>query len=299
MSVQPIVAPGVPNYATETPYITVAEFLAEPTGVDVSQLIPAGSSLSNTAALARLIARASSQADDLCFKKLAATVDVEAGDYRLRSDGTIWVPVAYKPIVQVNAVSLGLYAGATAAMSDLSGLDVGEKLVKIPVTSASLPAVSGSIPRVPSRRGTIHAIVTYVNGYAVTTLSAAASANASSVSVRSSLGIVAGLPMTLSDDANTESVIVDASYVPGSLTVPTATPLQFAHGQGAALSALPGAIKDAVILLVASRIKMRGAEAVQMGAITSEPSKPQPTMPGGTSELAQAKELLRPFARAR
>lgn len=298
MSVQPIIAPGVPNYATETPYITVAEFLAEPTGVDVTQLVPQGSSMSNEAALARLIARASSQADDLCFKKLAATVDVEAGDYRLRSDGTIWVPVAYKPIVQVNSVSLGLYAGATTAMTDLSGLDVGTKLVKIPVCGLS-PALTGSTPRAPSRRGTIHAIVTYVNGYAVTTLSGPANAAASQVTVRSALGIVAGLSMTLSDDANTESVVVGAGYVPGSLTVPTVTPLQYAHTTGAALSAIPGAVKDAVILLVTSRIKMRGAEAVQMGSINAEPSKPQPTMPGGTSELAQAKELLKPFARAR
>lgn len=294
---QPAVAPYVPTYATETSYITVDEYLAEPTGVDTSQLVPEGSADDNRAALARVIARASSQADSICRKPLAATVDVQSGEYRVRADGTIWVPVDYAPIVQVNAISLGWSQGAMAAMTDLSGVRVERKLVKIPVAGAGA-SWNGS-PRVSSRRGFIFADVTYVNGWAVTATSQASLAGASSLSLAGSLGIAAGLRLSIADGANTESTTVGASYVPGSLTVPTAAPLLYAHGAGVSVSALPGAGKDAVILLTSSRIKLRGAEAVQMGSISAEPSAPQPTMPGGTSEYNQAVELLKPLRRAR
>jgi len=39
MAVVPAVAPYVPTYASESPYITAAEYLAEPTGVDTSKLV--------------------------------------------------------------------------------------------------------------------------------------------------------------------------------------------------------------------------------------------------------------------
>jgi hypothetical protein len=275
----------------------VDEYLAEPTGVDTSQLVPGGSVNDNRAALARVIARASSQADEICRKPLAATVDIQSGEYRIRSDGTIWVPVDYAPIVQVNAISLGWSQGSMAAMTDLSGVRVERKLVKIPVAGAGSNWTG--TPRVPSRRGYIFADVTYVNGWVVTTTSQASLAGASLLNLTASLGVAAGLRVVVADGANTETVTVGSGYVSGSLTVPTAAPLQYAHGSGVSFSALPGAAKDAVILLTSSRIKMRGAEAVQMAAITSEPSKPQPTMPGGTSELAQAKDMLLRFRRAR
>ncbi|HWU23647.1 MAG TPA: hypothetical protein VN088_19065 [Nocardioides sp.] len=295
----PAVAPYVPSYATETPYITVDDFLAEPTGVDVTQLVTDGSEADNRAALARLIARASSQADDICRKKIAATVDVQAGSFRRREDGTIWVPVDYAPIVQVNAVELGLYAGATTAMGDLSGLDVGTKLVKIPVWGLGFGAGFAAARRAPAGPGSVYAKVTYVNGFAVTTTAAASAAGDSQLLVRSALGVAPGLSVTVSDGASTESIVVGDEYVSGSLTVPTAMPLLYAHTADVAVSALPGAIKDAVILLTTSRIKLRGAEAVQMGSISAEPSSPTPTMPGGATELAQAKDLLLPFRRAR
>lgn len=294
----PAVAPYVPTYATETPYITVDEYLAEPTGVDTSQLVPDGSVDENRAALARVIARASSQADDICRKPLAATVDVQSGEYRIRSDGTIWVPVDFKPVVQVNAVSLGYAQNAMTAMTDLSGVRPERKLIKIPIRG-SIGTAPVDSPRVFARRGYIYADVTYVNGYTVTTTSGPSVAGASAFSVVNSLGLAPGLRLTIADGASTETVTVGAGYASGSLAVPTAAPLLFAHGQGAAVSALLGAGKDAVILLTSSRIKLRGAEAVQMGTITAEPSAPQPTMPGGTSEYNQAVELLKPLRRAR
>lgn len=293
----PAVAAYVPTYATETSYITVDEYLAEPTGVDTSQLVPDGSAADNRAALARVIARASSQADDICRKPLAATVDVQSGEYRIRSDGTIWVPVDYAPIVQVNSVSLGWSQGSMALLPDLSGVRVERKLVKIPV--AVTPANWRSTPASPARRGYVYADVEYVNGWAVTTTAQASLAGASVLDLTGALGIAAGLRLSISDGAGSENATVGSSYVPGSLTVPTAAPLGFAHDAGVSVSALPGAAKDAVILLTSSRIKLRGAEAVQMGSISAEPSAPQPTTPGGTTELAQAKELLLPFRRAR
>lgn len=295
--VAPAVAPYVPTYATETPYITVAEFLAEPTGVDTTQLVPGGTTVEQQAALARVIARASSQADNLCRKLIAATVDVQSGEYRIRRDGTIWVPANYAPVVQVNAVSLGYAQGAMVPLTDLSGVRPERKLIKIPACGVTATWVS--TPRTPARRGWIYADVTYVNGYAVTTSSGAVLAGASALPLVGVLGVVPGLPLVVSDGASTESVAVDSSYVIGSSSVPLTAPLQFAHAKGVAVSAVPGAVKDAVILLTASRIKTRGAEAVQMGSISAEPGPPQATMPGGTTEYNQAVELLKRLRRAR
>jgi hypothetical protein len=182
-------------------------------------------------------------------------------------------------------------------VSDLSGVRVERKLVKIPV--AGVPSGWSANPSSPARSGFLYADVEYVNGWAVTVTSAQAAAGASSFAAAGALGLAPGLRLTIADGANTESVTVGPSYAAGALTVPTVTPLAFAHDAGVAVSALPGAVKDAVILLTSSRIKLRGAEAVQMGSITSEPSAPQPTMPGGTTELAQAKDLLLRFRRAR
>src|SRR6476660_2780256 len=95
----PALAPYVPTYATRVPYLTAEEYLAAPTGVDPSALIPGGSANANLAALTTVIRKASNYADSLCYQVLAATLDTQVGEYRIRPDCTIRVKLDYSPVV--------------------------------------------------------------------------------------------------------------------------------------------------------------------------------------------------------
>lgn len=290
----PAVAPWVPTYATYASYVTVADFLAEPTGVDTTQLLPGQDAAANKASLARVIARASSQADNICRQVLGATVDVQSGTYRVR-DGSIGIPVPYTPLIQVNSVLVGSGPSSLAPVLDLSGVRFEQKVAWIPLGGVQWPGSSRWC--VPGARGRVYAQMTYVNGHANTLTAASSLAGVSSLPVGNPLGIFPGLPMTVYDSASTEPVTVSSSYVLGSTTVPLAAPTGFAHAAGVSVSALPPFVRDAVFLLTASLIKVRGAEAFTMDAIMQQPGKTQPTDPGGTTEYNDAKALLSPLMR--
>jgi hypothetical protein len=296
----PVSAPFAPSYATYTPYISPAEFLAEPTGVDTSQLIPRNSSpTAQTAALVRIIGRASSWADQICRKVLAATLDVQSGEYRVRPDGTIRVPVDNTPLIQVVNVSTGWAVGQMLPLADLSGCRLGPKVVRIPVTCAA--GVPGPRGAAASRPGWVFADVTYVNGWAHAPSTAAVSAGAVSLTVLNPLGVFPALPLTVYDGTSggldTEQVIVASTYTGGPV-VPLVAPLLSAHPAGVSVSALPGFVREAVIRLTCELIKTRGSNAYVM------PSGPgrnitrmEPTMPGAGEDYDIALELLEPLRR--
>lgn len=303
--VSPVIAPIAPSYATYTPYITAADFLAEPTGVDTSQLIPAGSNLTEAAALARLVANASSEADRICQKVLAATLDVESRTYRVQREGTIHVPLPFGPVISVNNVVTGFTANTMTALSDLSGTRFEGNVAIIPVPCASpLGFRFSPNPAAYARSGRIFADVTYVNGWAHSTLSAATLANAQSITPKSVVGFVPGLPFTLYDGVNTESAQVAPSYVVGAATVPLVSPLVNAHAAGITVSALPPFVRQSVIALAKWLAKTKGTKAIVMPSISgrtvsSGRAKPQKTEPDGDEDYAQAERDLLTLKRAR
>ena len=280
----PVFAPDAATYATRTPYITAAEFTEAGTGVDVSQLVPAGATGDQSKALERVIRQASAWADSLCYKVLAATTDTQAGRYMVR-DGVCRVPVKYSPVIEVTGISQGCNGWSLTPLSDLSQVAIASpKIVEF-----ALPCYSG-------RR---FVTVTYVNGWTCTTLAAAAALNATTVTLASNLGVYPGLPLTIDDGANTELVTVDSSYVPGaSGAVPLSAPLASAHAVGVAASAIPPDVKRAVIALTACLIKTRGSEAFVMQSMTSPPSKTDLSESGGIEDFEIASDLLEPYRRA-
>lgn len=294
----PVVAPSVPTYATYTSYITPEEFQFAPNGVDVTQLIPGGSPEDNAVALSQVIARASSEADRICQKTLAATVDVEAGRYRIGRDGFVRVPVPYAPLIQVNDVSVGAGPGQLTPLADLSNIEFEAGTV------AAIPLSSGFNPGLPptfagARDGRLYVQVTYINGYACTLTAGTTAPGATSITVVSALGIVPGLALTLYDGAASEPVIVDGSYQLGSTTVPLRAPLANAHAEGVSVSALAPWVKQALIDLTSSMIKLRGAEAFAMSSIDQQPAQTQPSTPGGVEEQARAEIALRSLGRVK
>jgi len=298
--VTPVVAPYVPTYASYTPYITGQDFLNEPTGVDTSQLIPQGSQLSQEAALARLVANASSEADRICQKVLAATLDIESGEYRIRRDGTIWVPVPYSPLISVNAVSIGYSVANMAAMSDLSGIRPVRNVARIPVPSApSLAFAFNPKPAAFAQSGWVFADVSYVSGWAHSTLVGSVTAGATSVTPANALGFVPGLPFTVYDGQNTEPAVVGAGYTVGSPVVPLAAPLVHAHDVGTTVSALPPFVREAVIRLAAWLVKTRGSEAIVVSSVGGQPSQTQQIDLGGSPDYKEAERALLNLKRSR
>lgn len=308
--VTPVVAARVPSYATYTPYITAQDFLNEPTGVDTSQLIPAGSSLTETAALTRLCANASSEADRICQKVLAATLDVESGMFRVQRDGTIRVPLPFGPVISVNGVSIGFSASTMTPMTDLTGIKIIRNVAYIPVPTPPPLAYQFS-PNLAAYApaGWVYADVSYVNGWAHSTLTASTLANATQVTPLNVLGFVPNLPFTLYDGQNTEGAQVASGYVLGASPVPLATGLLYAHTASAAapltVSALPPFARLAVVTLAKWLAKTKGTKALVMPSIqgrtvAAAQVKTQATGdPGADADYKQAVRDLLSLKRAR
>ena len=114
--------------------------------------------------------------------------------------------------------------------------------------------------------------------------------------VADSTAIYAGTMLNIVDGRYNEQVTVSA--ISGN-TVTLSSGLQNAHAVGVGVHAMPGAVKQAAILVTTALIKARGQGAIvppsMSGAssLTSDQSKP------GNNELSQAMTILKSFARRR
>jgi hypothetical protein len=98
---------------------------------------------------------------------------------------------------------------------------------------------------------------------------------------------------------HSETVTVASTYVPGAAVVTLAAALQFAHVAGTAVSALPPAVRQAVVSLTSALIKRRGGESIVLSAIQEEPSRKTIGEPGMTADEEHAYRILAPFRRTR
>lgn len=303
----PTSGPALPvyvlDYAASLPYLTRQEYLNDPNGVDISDLVPNGSPAQQAAALDATIMRASSWADSICNQMLAASIDVVDGYFRVRADSTVQVPVEETPIIAVTGVNWGWKAGPAnvVALTDLGSLWIQRKVVQIPLfqsTNVTTPRAFGY-----GTANQVYVAVQYVSGYANTRLSATVAAGSSTLPVVSAAGIVKGLSLTVSDGANTEDVQVASSYVFGSLSVPLVSPTTLLHTVSSdldvAVTALPDTVKQAVSFLTTCLVKVRGTEAFTMDTIPSTPTTQTITEAGGSVDYQAAQDMLSSFTRVR
>lgn len=285
-----------------TPYLTVAEFKQAPTAIDYNNLVVGSTDPAvQDAELANVIARASSWVDTYCNQILGATTDTENQRVRMRSDGTVAIHPRYWPILAVTNLSLG---GQPNLMYSVPNPAVGwieDQSFIYPWNTASLNYSSQGplqfgMPSSP--RAQMYASITYVNGYASTLLAASVSLGASSLTVANGVGLLPNSMVTIYDGLNTENVTVASTYTFGSTTVPLAAPLSHAHSAGVSISALPPSIKEATILATTAFLKVRGDNSLTM-AVTNAPSMAVADSQRFGSDLAIAKELLKPFRRIR
>jgi hypothetical protein len=287
----PIVpAPDVGTYSTQTQYVTVKEFLAAPTGLDVSSLVVGGNVAQNQHALEMQLQRASAWVDNYCQQTIAATVDIQAGQYRVsRVQGlgsVVKVPLDFTPVIAISDVQVGYTPSGMSELSDLSNVWIGRKVVTIPITTYG---------------DRVFAQVQYVNGYANTALTVAPAAGAMSLTVASALGIMPGQGLSVQSATNAETVTIDPSWVPSNtainVSVPLTTPLVSAYSIGDTVTAFPQDIKQAVILVAKSLILTKGSQAITIPTYNGQPSHIQAQTPTVSNDMDMAKDLLSSYRR--
>lgn len=297
-----ITPPYVTTYATQNPYITVAEFLNAPTGTDVTQLVPAGGTLTNSQALANLIRRASGWADSLCKQKLAATVDTKAGKFRVSFDGLVRVPLPFFPVLAIASISVGWSPSTMAALDTTLLPDVwpdADNILTIPVRgTAAARYYNNAYSGLPDD---MYVNVQYVNGWADTQLTAAAAAGATSLTVGTALGVNPGQTLYLYSGTTGEPVTVAASFTPtttpGTTTIPLTGPTANAYAAGDTLTGMPQELKQAVIFLTSVLIKTRGAESIVMQSMHGQPMQTEKMEGGAGDDWEAAVDLLDAFKR--
>lgn len=294
-----VVAPFALSYTNRIPYITPAEFGAAPTGLDLSNLVEGGTGPAQTTALVELIARASAKADNYCtgaYGTLCATVNTENARIRADRNGDYKIHPKFWPILAVDSFSVGPEVGALMAIP-LSASTCWIEESCFVITQGALPSVTASGPlqfgggRPGARQ---FAQWSYVNGWPNLFLASPANSGTSSlVSTIVPQGVYPGTTLNIWDPPNDELVTVGPGYVAGSTTIPLVSPLASTHAAGVNVSALPQTVKQAVIFLVTSQIRLRGEVGMTLGPVGA------PAMVHGpdaqTEDEAQAYDLLDPF----
>jgi len=146
--------------------------------------------------------------------------------------------------------------------------------------------------------------VAYVNGWPHTSLTAAASASATTIAVddctgwaiTAAVGGATGATGTVYDAGNQEVIqCTGASAATGPGTLTLASPLQFAHNAGVMVSTLPQSVVWAAILFCCSQALTRGATS------TTVLQAPGGKSDGGATRAQslreQACEILAPYKR--
>ena len=281
------------------PYITIAEFKQAPTAIDVDDLVGGGTSAINDQELANVIARASSWIDSHCGQVLASTVDTEAMRATVSRRGMLKIHPRYAPITQVIGLSYGPLPTLMASV-DVSGLWIENETVIYPVQGFSTSfqgPIQFSGNYITGQEQFVS--MTYVNGYANTSLSASVSASVTSLPLRDLTGFLPGQQFQIYDGASTELLTVSQSFTAstgtGNLLLSTAT--NYAHLSTIAVSAMPPAVKQAAIYVSAAILKARGNAALVMSSLT--PSTFQTANPSAAADFDQALSILKPYRRIR
>lgn len=291
MSISPITQ----QYPT-TAYLTADEYLAAPTAVDTTNLVDDGDQQSQTAMLVTQISRASSAADTYCGQILSATVDVDNGWCRWQTGKGLRVICRYNPVVEVQSFALATNSNFPAQTTPITALDQiifdSGSVFTVPF-GAGLPTADlfGGLSIAPNRK--FFCQWAYVNGYANTLLAEDASANDTVIVVSDTTGIYPGYPLRIFDPINAADENLTVASVVGS-TVNLAVPLTFGHTAGVGVSALPPAIKQAVVQLTSALINARGDEAIVLASITM-PGNEQTQGKSISREMDMATMLLDPF----
>ena len=293
----PAVTNNTPYYQDDE-YLSLAEYKNAPTAIDYDNLVVGGTQAQQDAELLTVIGRASSWINTHLNQSLIARTMTEQQRTRMTPQGNLIIRPEINPVISFNSLSYGPTPTNLTTVTDLSSLWFESDKVIYPIAQMSLSYSSQgplSFGFPPSERSQIYVNYSYVCGYVDTVGSG--TAGTSTVTVTDATGIVAGQILNFYDGQYSERLKVASNYTYGSTTVPVTTPLAYTH-TSATFSGMPAAVKEAAILVVTDFLKVRGDNSLTMAVTTRATSGPSVQDVIG-SDLALAKELLRPFRKVR
>jgi len=281
------------------PYVDAATFVQAPTGIDTAQLVPGGQDPQQSAELQNLLERATSWVDTFgCYQRLAATTDSEVKRLRPNKQGQIEIFTKNFPVIAVVSAQWNDFSGfATSAWTaiDVTKVQPLERSLLIYDRDYSWWRGLRAFPLVVEYQ--------YQNGFAHTTLTSEATAESSTLTVASTIGIgpTTGGPgnwnlaseLLILDGANRE--IVEVASISGQ-TLTLASPLSFDHQPGALVTAVPPTVQEATILAATWMVKNpRGDASFVMSGGEIEKQKTGPTVEDDL--LDKAYKMLTPYRR--
>lgn len=284
------------------PYLTLEEYKSAPTAIDLDNLVWNSQDPDvQDAELRNVIGRASSWADTYCNQVLGATIETEQQRTRITpSDGSIRLHPRFSPIVALTDFNYG-YPTNMANLGSCANAWIEEQEIIIPNAQLGNWTSQGPLSFGSYNGGYQNEIFvryTYVAGYTNTIVAVPSLAGDSTLIVKDGTGIVAGQMLNIYDGSNTELITVDDTYVFGSNSVPTKTPMLYDHDIDTSVSALPPAIKEAVILITTAFLKVRGDSSMSLD-VTTSPTIGTPGSQKYADELTLASRLLSSYRRIR
>lgn len=283
----------------ENPYVTIAEYKNAPTAVDIDNLVVGGNAAAQDAELANIILRSSSFMDEYLNQNLNASTQTENQRTRFMPDGFLAIHPNNNPVISLQSLAYGTNPNGLTTLNDPSKCWFEDQQIIVPLSQLSTtyssqgPLAFGS--GLPRQR--IFVTYNYTSGF-VNNLIASATANASTMTVQTADGIVAGAQLRIYDGASSEKITVASTYTYGSTTVPLASALAYSHASGVTFGNLPQTIKQACILITTAFIKVRGDNSLTMNITTQAAGNVAGSaMYGG--EIAMALKMLDLYKRIR
>lgn len=308
---QSFTTPGVSGAA----YITLGEYMAAPTALDIGRLKVDGSVEDQRAVLYTLIQEASSRVEDLCNQPLIAQLTVEAGRVRVNRNSEINVNTKRSQILEVLGFQCGPTNSTLSALADLSNVWLDEQ--SFTISPAGLAGIGRLNQGWGYGSGRLMARWSYIPGFPSTILAAGAvNAGDTQISVIDSTGIygaasqlaASSLPgptqLVLSDPAPTASERVSVGSVVGNV-LHLNSPLLYDHegslelDEQVGVSAMPPLVRKATVLLVNTLIQSRGdgaivAPSIAQGGYNARESSPR-SRKVTDANVELAKEWLQSF----
>lgn len=283
-------------------YVSVQEFKTAPTSIDLTQLdqTSIGNQNAQDASLLNILKSATGWVNQiLCVDTLEASTFTETKEVHSSRDGRVTVHTRNFPIISMQTVQYKIFPSDPYSVVDMTNVVPYERWFTVynmniyfygSFTNYPIYYTPYQLQRIQDYPMTIN--YTYTAGYMNTTLQSAASAGATTITVKDATGATAGSKFTIYDGANTEDCTVQS--VNGNV-ITLSSPLVNNHAANIPVSAIPNQIKLATILLASYLIKERGSLGITMNETVASGTSMGYNKP---SEIDAAKQLLVSFKRA-
>lgn len=296
------------------PYVGVAEFRAAPTWLDTQDLVESGNGAQQDAELFNQLLKASNWAWNFCGQPLQAHSAYEQTEARVDRWGRMWVHPKNHPVRSVTGLAYGpdwtnltqiTSLSQNAWVEDQRGLIIS----LVPMGGTFIGGLQFGQVAPPHTR--VFVTFQYVAGYANTTLTVAATAGQTQLTVGDPTGFTppsttlwntpfGGSIARIWDPAVEEAVSIPSTYTVGANPVLLSSALQNAHAPGVQVSEFPSEIRQAVISYAVGLMLRTD--------VTDDP--PFPGSPGPTARrsgsrgiagglVSEAERLLMPYRRTR